>query len=145
MIFISFFYYWFMLSSHLTTTGSLEIQMNNVESKEGMIRFAIFDQEEGFRDQEHPFYDDVVSVKGTDNLSITVSDLPFGHYTIGTFHDLNNNGVLDRNTLGIPNEPYAFSNNPTAKWKAPKFKESRFHFTKDQQVVMLELKHWRDR
>ena len=33
-----------------------------------------------------------------------------GNYAIAVFHDLNGNGKLDRNLIGLPSEPYGFSN-----------------------------------
>ena len=51
-------------------------------------------------------------VKVTDNtLSYTFKDIPFGIYAVAIYHDINSNGKLDRNSLGIPTEGYAFSNN----------------------------------
>ena len=36
--------------------------------------------------------------------------VPPGAYAVAAFHDENGNGKLDRNLLGLPTEPYAFSN-----------------------------------
>lgn len=37
-------------------------------------------------------------------------DLPAGEYLFSFYHDINNNGKLDTNFLGIPKEPFGFSN-----------------------------------
>lgn len=45
-----------------------------------------------------------------------------GRYAIAVFHDENNNLKLDK-MAGIPKEGFAFSRNPSIKFRAPKFEE----------------------
>jgi uncharacterized protein (DUF2141 family) len=43
--------------------------------------------------------------------AVVLTNLDPGQYAIILFHDENGNGKLDRNALGVPTEPYGFSNN----------------------------------
>src|SRR5262245_49789263 len=40
-----------------------------------------------------------------------INDVPYGDYGVAVFHDENSNGKMDKYVLGIPLEPYGFSNN----------------------------------
>ncbi len=59
---------------------------------------------------------------------------------IALLQDLNNNGKLDTNLLGIPKEPYAFSNNIKPVFSAPKFQQYSFEFAKENQLISISLK-----
>ena len=47
-------------------------------------------------------------------------------YGLKLFVDLNGNGVIDMNMLGIPKEPYAFSNNEMGTFGPPSIDEASF-------------------
>ena len=51
-------------------------------------------------------------------------------YAFTFFHDLNKNKKLDTNFLGIPKEPYGFSNEKKGRFGPPKFKEVSFKLNK---------------
>ncbi len=55
------------------------------------------------------------------NVSFSVELPTAGSYVISGYHDVNGNGKLDFNMMGIPKEPYGFVNPPSNKWKAPQF------------------------
>ncbi len=60
------------------------------------------------------------------NIQYTFSGIPNGDYTIAVFHDINNNGKLDKNFLGIPKEGYAFSKNAMGTFGPPNFDKAQF-------------------
>lgn len=42
-------------------------------------------------------------------------------YAVAAFQDLNNDGVLNRSSFGMPSEPYGFSRNAMGKFGPPSF------------------------
>ena len=58
------------------------------------------------------------------------------------YHDVNGNGVMDKNLIGIPKEPYAFSNNVNAKWSEPSFEEAQFTFDAQNKMIEIEVLEW---
>ncbi len=58
--------------------------------------------------------------------TVVLKDLQPGEYAFAVFHDVNSNGKLDKNLLGIPTEDYAFSNNALGKMGPPSFEQARF-------------------
>jgi uncharacterized protein (DUF2141 family) len=66
-----------------------------------------------------------VAVNGSDATLHLTAPGP-GKYAVKLFHDLDGTGTLTRNFLGIPKEPYAFSNNATARMGPPDFAAAAF-------------------
>lgn len=57
-------------------------------------------------------------------LSVLLKDLPDGPLAISLFQDANANGRLDMNPMGIPVEPFGFSNNAVGNFGPPKFEQA---------------------
>lgn len=57
-------------------------------------------------------------------ITVLLKGLPEGPLAISLFQDTNANGKLDSNALGIPREPYGFSNNATGNFGPPKFEQA---------------------
>ena len=63
----------------------------------------------------------LLDAKGTgEQTSKVASELSFA---IGAHHDRNTNEKLDKNALGMPIEPYGFSNNPKRGFGPPSYEE----------------------
>ena len=124
-------------------TGSLALNIQNLETAGGEVHIALFGSEADFMETEKRIVGLVVPVKSREPLQVTLGNFPFGTYAVAIFHDLNGNGELDKNSFGIPTEPYAFSNNPRVKWRAPTFQETRFELRQPKLELDIELKRWK--
>ncbi len=72
------------------------------------------------------------------SLTLTAEDLPPGEYAIRVMHDVNGNDELDANFVGMPVEPFAFSNNAVGRFGPPGWEEVRFVIEGDvTQVISL--------
>lgn len=60
------------------------------------------------------------------SLTLTAEDLPPGEYAIRIMHDVNGNDELDANLVGMPTEPYAFSNNAKGMFGPATWEDARF-------------------
>jgi uncharacterized protein (DUF2141 family) len=74
------------------------------------------------------------------HATLTFSHLPPGQYAVVVFHDLNSNGVIDHNFIGLPTESLGFSNNfslsPTSG--LPNFDKLKFsHFVSPQTISII--------
>ena len=65
-------------------------------------------------------------------------ELPPGEYAVYTYHDVNNNGKLDRRFYGKPKEPYGFSKNIRPFGK-PSFDKCKFALDKSSQKISIVL------
>lgn len=111
----------------------LVINIENIESIQGDIIIGIYNTEKGFLEAgtEIKHYKLTV-VKNTERL--VINDLPAGSYAISMFHDENSDGICNKNFMGIPKEPYGFSNNFKPKFSAPKFEDCKFSFSKNHEI-----------
>lgn len=80
-----------------------------------------------------------VAVKGPDATLHLKAPTP-GKYAIRLFQDLKGTGELAKNFLGIPTEPYAFSNNAKGRMGPPDFGAAAFEVSADgaKQEVRLQ-------
>ena len=69
-----------------------------------------------------------------------IADLPPGNYAIKAFHDVNDNGEMDFNWMGVPKEPSGFSNNARATMSAPAFKEAAFPVRQGPNTTRFRMK-----
>ncbi len=73
-----------------------------------------------------------------DSLTVTAADLPPGEYAVRIMHDVNGNDELDVNFVGMPVEPYAFSNNAAGRFGPASWEDARFVLEGDvTQVIRL--------
>jgi len=128
-----------------TFTNTVEIELYNIEDAKGSVRIAVFDSAKSFDDRAPFVYATAVAVNSTDNIKVQISGLTAGKkYCIAAYQDINGNEEMDTNLFGVPTEPYAFSNNPRVKWKAPVFEEMAFQ-PESAGELRLRLAHWSDR
>ena len=122
--------------------GVLVVKVANVQENKGCIRMAIYKDEKSFLSENQSLQAGVLLPKPDVEPAFHTHALPYGHYAVAIYHDVNNNGKLDKNALGIPTEPYAFSNNPKVKWRSPRFGETAFFFGEGQKEITVALKRW---
>lgn len=121
----------------------LKVTISNIQNPKGHIRVAIYNGENNFLEAKS--YYSTQSIAANMGESVTLEFvLPYGDYAVTTYHDLNDNRLLDRNTLGIPDEPYAISRT-SVKWRKPRFGEAKMTFNQPNSSVSLMLKRWSER
>lgn len=100
---------------------------------------AIFDQEEGFGNDQYAIQKIVHPVRKKIE-SIELKELiPGKHYAIAIYHDANSNLRMDKNFLGIPTEKYGFSKNARNTFGLPSFESASFTFG-DSATLLVEIK-----
>lgn len=109
----------------------------------GAVYLAVYDCAEGFANDEHVFNARQVLREHAVRTEMDLQLPRAGAYVLAAFQDLNGNGELDRNLLGVPTEPYGFGQLPPSKWRAPAFGEvvSRIDGT---ESLTIEMRHWKD-
>ncbi|MEM8524140.1 MAG: DUF2141 domain-containing protein [Bacteroidota bacterium] len=123
-------------------TQPLLLEVENIEVAKGHIWFGVYDSEQSFLNEEKAvaIFGEAVKKEGT--LQIKFDQIPFGTYAIAVFHDVNNNGTLDQTFVGIPKEPFAFSQTLRSKWRAPEYEEMKFSFRQANQKLKFKLESW---
>ncbi|MEC9459160.1 MAG: DUF2141 domain-containing protein [Pseudomonadota bacterium] len=116
------------------------------EFKEGPILMAVYNEKKFFgktKSNEKTNPDHVlVGAKGLikDYKAKLEFNIPFGNYALAGIHDLDNNGMLSGNFLGIPKEPFGFSNNARGNFGPPKWEDCLITFDHENQIISINLK-----
>lgn len=120
-------------------TGSITVEIQNVESTEGNFRVALYNSAENFKDPESKPWKSIVIKANSKQRSVTFENIPYGTYSSGLYQDKNLNKKLDKNFIGIPKEPYGLSNNVRPKLSAPPFDRVKFKFNSKKKTVHIKL------
>ena len=131
----------FLAPTSYEQEGNLIIEIENIKSREGFIWIGIYDSEQNYLIKEKGLIEGY-RVDQIGRMSFNIDSLAFGNYAIALFHDENGNGEMDRNFIGIPSEPYAFSKKAKTKWRLPRFKEIAFEFKNNDQKIRTKLEKW---
>ncbi len=87
---------------------TLTVTVTNIPGAEGNMLVGLYDSAESFT--ERPRADSPkIAVTSVANVTATIANVKPGAYAIAVIQDLNGNGKLDRNFVGMPKEPLAFS------------------------------------
>jgi len=121
---------------------TISVSVSSTCAKAGEVRLAVYANAKDFAAKRE--IASVVRASRNGTVELDVSLPAAGTYVLAAFHDLNGNGELDRNMLGIPTEPYGFTKEPVSKWEAPGFEDVASRFEGGKARTELRLKLWRE-
>ena len=114
-------------------TQTLTIQIHNIQGTEGIIGCALFNDPDGYPDEAEKAW--TIEVKPRiGSVTCQFDDLTPGIYAASVTHDVNENGKIDTNFLGIPREAWGVSNNVRPSFRAPEFEEAKFEMRGDKTI-----------
>jgi uncharacterized protein (DUF2141 family) len=120
----------------------LQVEFTNLNAAKGNLYIALYDQADAFMQTDRVRSQKIVPVTQKGTLKISLGNFPAGKYALSCFHDLNGNGKLDTNWMGIPSEPYGFSNNARPQFRAPKWAEAAFDLYGAGGTISVKLDEW---
>ncbi|WP_114394697.1 DUF2141 domain-containing protein [Oleisolibacter albus] len=94
--------------------------VNLAPGGQGTLRAALYASAEDFEHKGQPFAA-LMMRQAEEGVHLSLGPLPPGRYAVRVFQDLNANGTLDTNLLGIPTEPFGFSNDAMGEMGPPSF------------------------
>ena len=126
----------------LVSAETLTITIADIRESEGRLMIQVANSEKGFEFSEDSAAPPPVAISqlaeaGEMTFEVT---LPPGIYGARVLHDLNGNGEMDSNFVGIPKEPWAFSNNATGRLGPAKWQDGKFEISGDT-AVEIRLNH----
>ncbi len=121
--------------------STLRITITGVKEQEGVLRVCLANNPAGFL--KECFLQHSMMVSEASIHLIEFERVPFGQYAISVFHDVNQNQELDRRkVIGIPSEPFGFSNNPGLLFGAPNFEQCVFSVDQSITEVVIKLRRY---
>jgi uncharacterized protein (DUF2141 family) len=124
-----------------TQTGKIIVHVNGFKNNNGKARLLIFStkEKEFFpKEKDKAFAKYVVSIKDNKVL-FTFENLPYGDYAISVHHDEDNNGKVNSNLLGIPNEGLGASNDAKGFFGPPSFEKAKVTLKKEQISIIINM------
>jgi uncharacterized protein (DUF2141 family) len=110
--------------------GSLTIDISGFRPDRGQIYVGVYDRSETFPIAGRQLVGRILAAEGHE-VRVRFENLPPGRYAAVAFQDENGNGKLDKNFLGIPKEPYGFSNGARGSGGPPSFSAAAVELAPD--------------
>jgi len=132
----------FFVSEKPVANVPLRVSITDYENTKAVLRVGVFTPSGGFPKSNRGAKGYEIKPNGQKSVTLAITDLDYGDYAIAVYQDVNNNGKLDTGgLLGMPQEPYCFSNNfrPMARLRAPRFSDCRFTYSPTQTAVSLRM------
>jgi uncharacterized protein (DUF2141 family) len=117
------------------SAASIEVRVQGVTAK-GKVLVAVCDKTTFLKDCA---YSGSAPAKAGETV-VTVDGVPAGSWAVLSYQDENDNGKLDRNVLGIPKEPYAFSRDARGRFGPPSFEDAAFELRDEKAVTTIKLR-----
>lgn len=116
------------LSSALAAdANNLRVVATNVKSDQGKLYVWVYDKKDDWLSDRYRTQKSVPVAGNRQGDRVTVELLlPAGEYALSIFQDVNDDGKLERNFIGLPKEPAGLSNNLRPKFGPPKYKDAAF-------------------
>lgn len=137
-IVLTIFAFVFFMSIPHVQASTVVIEINGIKIIKGDIVIGLYNKQQGFPEVGKQ-YKGIISKITAKIVIYKFENIPDGNYAVALFQDLNRNGKMDYNFLGIPKEPYAFSCITKTCLKTPEFHEARFTL-KEKCTLKLKLK-----
>ena len=130
----------FMLCATLTyAQNELTVELNlNRPTAGGTLRMVLCPSADAFNNEKGCTVKQATATG--DVVRVVFNNLPNGTYAIKVFHDVNDNGVLDTNWLGIPTEPYGFSKDAMGTFGPPSFQQASFTVKPGANTTRIRMK-----
>jgi uncharacterized protein (DUF2141 family) len=127
-----------MMAPHSAEAANVDVTVHvvGIANQKGEVFAALYD-EAGWK-ADHALSSAHVPVNSSD-LTIKLTVAAPGKYAIKMFQDLHGTGELHTNFIGIPDEPYAFSNNATGSFGPPSFDASAFDVGPEGAAQTIQL------
>jgi len=111
--------------------AEISVRIDN-PPESGRVALALFNSANTFGDLRDPFKVVIHYLDGRDEYII--DDIEPSEYALLVYFDENDNGRIDKNFIGIPNEPLGFSNRYRPKGP-PSYKRAAFQLQRDDSLT----------
>lgn len=124
-----------LLTISISAQNEVTVVVPNVKQIKGTMMVCLVKEKAEYL--KDCFQGESIKVEGKETTAI-FTDVPEGDYAVTLFHDKNSDGKLNTNFIGIPKEPYGFSNNPMALFGPPSYEKCLFE-VKGDKMITVEL------
>ena len=119
----------------------LFVNVENVRSSQGLIAVTLYaDDSRRFLARRGSLYVGRVPARaGTTRICIHLPRT--GVWGLAVYHDVDSDRRFDRSSVGLPAEPYGFSNNPRVLFGLPSFRSVRMNVPRTNMQTSVRLRN----
>lgn len=110
----------------------LTMTVSGATPSTGQVLATVFSSSDSFMSE--PYREASALIDAAGGSAMVFVDLPAGSYAVSIIYDRDADGELDTNFLGIPTEPFGFSNNATALFGPPSWQDANFVLRSDMEI-----------
>jgi uncharacterized protein (DUF2141 family) len=120
-----------------SASADLTVNLSGLYPLQGTVQIGVYASEEAWASGE--------ALAGTsvhvdaENVIAIIEGLPLGEYGLKMFHDVDGDGSMGTNAIGIPNEPYAFSNNAMGRFGPASWNDSVFQVNAEDNTQNIHF------
>ena len=116
--------------------ATVQVSVTNISAWQGFIMVALYDEANWGQTATVRAR---VPVTG-DAVAFNLAAPAPGRYAIRMFHDVDSDGAMDANVIGLPTEPIGFSNNAPLQFGPPSFAAAAFDVPASGTVQSIALR-----
>lgn len=129
-----------IFSTPTDPTLDIIVSIENIKDIKGTIYVAVYEDPANFPD-DLLWTNRIAHRVNGEKETIILKDMQALECAIAVYHDVNDNMKMDKNWIGIPKEPYGFSNNAIPKWSPPKYEDCKMKLSSDNSSFTIRLIH----
>lgn len=129
----------FLLTAYGRTSAqpdNMTLEILNIRDITGEIVVSVYDNDRDWLIEGKEYSKKSFEVTSS-AMKVKIQNLPSGNFAIALFQDVNSDAECNNNRLGIPTEPYGFSNNIRPIFKAPSFGKAMLASHADRVYINL--------
>lgn len=119
--------------------ASLTVTVEGLETPQGAVMMGLYASADAWNGSGEPVAGRTIAVEGA-AITAEFGPLPAGEYAIRLYHDGDGDGELDTNLMGVPSEPYAFSNNARGRFGPAVWEDAVFTLVPGENSHALNLR-----
>ncbi len=116
----------------------VNLQLVGLSGNDGQVVVSVYDSKKAWL--KEPVVREIVDATGVSDGQMTVTiDLPPGEYAVHIYHDLDADGEMKANFVGIPKEPTGVSRDAKGRFGPPKFKDAMFAVGDESMSMTINI------
>ncbi|HUN92041.1 MAG TPA: DUF2141 domain-containing protein [Burkholderiaceae bacterium] len=130
----------FALATTAVATASaadLRVVVNDVKTDQGVVMVGLFKDPAAF---PSTMLAGQKTAATPGSVTVVFSGLAPGSYAVSAYQDLDGNGKLNKNLLGIPTEPYGFSRDARGRTGPPSFDDAKFDLPAAGAEIVVRIR-----
>jgi len=114
--------------------NTLTVNITGINSIKGNVYVYLYTSEEGFPIKISKANSFKKAKVISNSVTVYLKNLKPGTYAVSVYQDIDTNGKINQNFLGIPREPVGVSNNVKGFMGPPKYEDAKFYLDTSKSI-----------